>query len=82
LECGSGPAGSSEAAMTTDRTYRCNLCADSIAPHEAEDFKVAGKGIHWDNQRISFRPVTDTEHHICCNCISGLRELLDTRGNP
>lgn len=54
--------------MVTTRTYRCNLCRDEIDP--ATD---NGQGVYWVGKMLSFKPVKTVEHHVCWNCISGIR---------
>lgn len=49
--------------MTTERTYRCNLCRDGIEVAQ-------GVGVHFsDMTNFKFVALRDAENHLCNDCI-------------
>lgn len=53
--------------MTTERTYRCNLCREQIS-------EKTGVGIFFSvNHRIDVKqPLSSVEQHICRKCVAGV----------
>lgn len=61
--------------MTTIRTFRCDLCHDSIkpTPHASKD----GFGVHFaTGGTFAFKRVADAEHHICHQCAKSTHDEL------
>lgn len=58
--------------MTTDRTYRCNLCNTPIG---VTDNSTKGRGVYFVGSPgpwLEFRAVPSVEHHLCEQCIQGV----------
>ena len=61
--------------MTTERNYRCDLCRDFIRPTQIANKE--GFGVHFSADGHSvFKRVSDTEHHICCQCAQSIHDEL------
>lgn len=61
--------------MTVERTYKCNLCHDS---HQPESLI----GIFWTadrNRPIDERPAREVEHHVCVDCATAIRLIMESR---
>lgn len=54
--------------MTVKRIYECNLCHVQRAPDQLA-------GVQWgaDMRTPLQRPAREVEHHICIDCLIGLR---------
>lgn len=68
--------------MTTEHTYRCNLCHGRIAPFGSQERGLlAGEGIVFggshvpDQPLFKFTQVQEAENHICEPCIASIRRL-------
>ena len=60
--------------MTTHRTYKCNLCRDSIEPTE---FWKPGFGIFFSAGEVPvFKRVGEVENHICSVCAQGIHDEI------
>lgn len=61
--------------MTTERTYKCDLCGDKIIP---SPYAVkTGFGVHFTAAGASvFKRASETEHHICCQCAQSVHDEL------
>jgi hypothetical protein len=56
--------------VTIDRIYRCNLCYVHRPPEQLF-------GVRWDGDMRTprQRPAREVEHHICADCVAGLRSF-------
>jgi len=63
--------------MTADRTYRCDLCRDSIYDYTAvhDSTKKPGIGIRWAECGIEKTSVASSEHHLCLKCLVGVHRI-------
>jgi hypothetical protein len=55
-----------------ERTFRCDLCRDSLRADDAELF-----GLYWNSHPKGWteKAPRETEHHICATCLSSLQAL-------
>lgn len=61
--------------MTTYRMYRCNLCGDYLQPTDSTSKE--GFGVFFLASGVSvFKPVRDTEKHICHQCARSVRDEM------
>lgn len=64
--------------MTAERSYRCNLCHDTISAYAGavvKDGSRAGVGCHFKaNGEHTFVLLRDAEHHLCQRCIESVCE--------
>ena len=61
--------------MTTERTFRCNLCRDTIIP-SVPAIKL-GFGVHFISGGDSvFKRPSECENHICQQCAMSIHEEL------
>ncbi len=61
--------------MTCTKRFACDLCRDSIADASG------GIGVKWNSAtKITAIYLHDSEHHICSNCVLGLREMFADLG--
>ena len=58
--------------MTTDRTYRCNLCGDYIEPTQGSS--KPGFGVFISGDGRAFKRVHETERHICHQCARNVHD--------
>ena len=57
--------------MTCTKRYTCDLCRDDIKT------PVDGIGIRWQSGgKIARVHVIESEHHLCNECVAGLRAML------
>jgi hypothetical protein len=57
-------------AMTTVRSYQCNLCRTTI-----RDVGVGslGRGFTFGHGRLEWNTVSQCENHLCDNCVNALQ---------
>lgn len=60
--------------MTTIKTYKCDLCSDSIAltPYA----NTEGFGVWFTDGIPSFKRVSECDHHICTRCAGGIHDAV------
>ena len=65
--------------MSVRREFTCNLCRTPITSNPATDRAVwSGVGIFWGTgDKIEFRPVAETENHLCKRCVLSIKEAQD-----
>lgn len=54
--------------MTTERTYKCNLCRERLADDDAGRGVVFKDGMHW----LTLTHLHNGENHICYKCIDAV----------
>lgn len=53
-----------------DRKYSCDLCKTRI-----DEPNLHLMGLEWKSENIELTIYTDTEHHICMNCLIALTKI-------
>lgn len=63
--------------MAVERTYRCNLCRDSLSSDPFATPSARPIGLYWQSwpQGWVEKPPYETENHICVRCLSSLQAL-------
>lgn len=61
--------------MTTEQTFKCNLCRDTITPSAFATKN--GFGVHFVAGGSSvFKRPSECEHHICHQCAQSIHDEL------
>ncbi len=61
--------------MTVRREYKCNLCRSDIT--ETSGGILGGVGVYFAHPHLAFKPIHETEHHLCSRCVEGIKAELE-----
>jgi len=76
--------------MAVDKTYRCDLCGDTLSLDHASGGRRA-IGIYWNVWPKGWlvKPAREVERHLCVHCMSSIQAMpavcgqgFDCNGGP